>query len=116
MADKKISQLDAKSPPVDADSIPIYDSAGDTTKRITGTVLKAYLKTYFDTLYGRNVSGESMGGSGVNRTVSNTPISGTLKVYDGSARLYGGGVDYTVSGKNVTFSVAPDDPYADYKY
>ncbi len=51
MADTKISSLTTKSPPVDNDSIPIYDSVGDATKRITGTVLKAYLKTYFDTLY-----------------------------------------------------------------
>ena len=48
---QKISQLTAGTP-IDADSVPYVDSTGPTTKRFTLTTLKAFLKTYFDTLYG----------------------------------------------------------------
>lgn len=42
----------SKTPPVDADSFPIVDSeASNVIKRLTFTNLKAFLKTYFDTLY-----------------------------------------------------------------
>jgi hypothetical protein len=47
-----LSRMTAKTTPVDADSFPMVDSeASDATKRVTGTNFKAYLKTYFDTLY-----------------------------------------------------------------
>ena len=115
-SDTKISDLTAKTTPLDADGFPIHDAAGSATKKVIWSRIKAVLKTYFDTIYGTSVSGESMGGSGVNRTVANTPISGTVRIYDGSARLHGGGVDYTISGKNVTFSVAPDSPFADSRF
>lgn len=44
---------DDKATPVDLDRMLWIDSetAPDSLKEITGTVLKAYLKTYFDTLY-----------------------------------------------------------------
>lgn len=42
----------SKATPVDADSFPIVDSeASNVIKRLTFTNLKAFLKTYFDTLY-----------------------------------------------------------------
>lgn len=42
----------SKTTPVDADSVALVDSeASNAPKRVTGTNLKAYLKTYFDTLY-----------------------------------------------------------------
>lgn len=42
----------SKVTPVDADSVPIVDSeAADVIKRVTFTNLKAFLKTYNDTLY-----------------------------------------------------------------
>lgn len=44
--------LTSKSPPVDADELMLLDSAASFgLKRLTGLNLKAYLKTYFDTLY-----------------------------------------------------------------
>lgn len=47
-----ISALTAKNPPVDADSAVIVDSAASNVfKRVTYTNIKAFLKTYFDTLY-----------------------------------------------------------------
>ena len=115
MADTKISALTGKTTPVNADSVPIYDSEAGATRQLTLTNLKAFLKTYNDTLYGRPVSGEVMGGSGINRTIANTPLSGTLKVFDGTVRLYVT-TDYTVSGTDITFFLAPDDPRADYSF
>lgn len=41
-----------KNPPVDADTFPITDSeAANVIKKLSFTNLKAFLKTYFDTLY-----------------------------------------------------------------
>lgn len=41
----------SKNPPIDADTFPIYDSVAGLLKKVTFTNLKAFLKTYFDTLY-----------------------------------------------------------------
>lgn len=53
MPDTKITGLTAVVTPVDADVLPVVqDTAGTpTTKKITWTVIKAFLKTYFDGLY-----------------------------------------------------------------
>ena len=113
--DKKISALTSKTTPANADSWPIHDSAGSATKRVTGTNLKAFLKTYFDTIYGTSVVDEIPTGSGVTRTIANSPIDSTLTVYDGAVRLHIT-TDYTVSDKTITFVVSPDFPYVDYRY
>lgn len=47
-----INSASAKSPPIDADLFVIADTeASNIAKKVTGTALKAYLKTYLDTLY-----------------------------------------------------------------
>lgn len=47
-----IKDAEAKTTPVDADTMPISDSAASgATKKITWANIKAGLKTYFDTLY-----------------------------------------------------------------
>lgn len=46
-----INDAASKSPPIDADTFPIYDSVAAVLKKVTFTNLKAFLKTYFDTLY-----------------------------------------------------------------
>ena len=55
MADTKISALTAKSPPVDNDAVPIFDSAqalpANQNKKVLWSVIKSTLKTYFDGLY-----------------------------------------------------------------
>lgn len=53
MADLKITELDAVTVPVDTDLVPTVQGIGTTplTKKITWTVIKAFLKTYFDSLY-----------------------------------------------------------------
>lgn len=48
-----ITALATKTTPLDADAVVITDSAASNApKRVTGTNWKAYMKTYFDTLYG----------------------------------------------------------------
>lgn len=50
----------SKTTPVDADELPLVDTeASNVLKKLTGTNLKAYLKSYFDTLY--TSSGASVG-------------------------------------------------------
>lgn len=52
-----ISGLTAKATPIDADSIVITDSAAaNVPKRTTLTDFKAFLKTYFDTLYDKTAT------------------------------------------------------------
>lgn len=51
MADQKITDLTAYTPPIDTDVLPIVDVTTSTTKKITWTSIKAALKTYFDGVY-----------------------------------------------------------------
>lgn len=52
--DEKITQITEGSAIVDADLFPIVQNVATTpvTRSKTGTIVKAWLKTYFDTLYG----------------------------------------------------------------
>lgn len=85
--------LTAKATPVDADSIMIVDSAASNVgKKTTFTQIKAFLKTYFDGIYGTS-----------NVTVSN--YTATLP----SASWTGSSAPYTKS-VTVTGIVATDEP------
>lgn len=69
----------AKATPVDADKVAILDSAAsDAPKHVTGTNLKAFLKTYLDTLYVALTGNQTIAGD---KTLSgNTVINGNLTV------------------------------------
>ncbi len=63
----------AKTTPVDADTVPLIDSAASNVlKKVTWANIKATLKTYFDTLYQAAGSYLTSGGA------LGTPSSGTL--------------------------------------
>ena len=49
----------------------------------------------------------TVNGSNTAFTLANTPASGTLQLYADGMRMKGGGVDYTLSGANITMGVAP---------
>jgi len=51
MADSKISALTSYTTPLDADVIPIVDTANVTTKKVSWSDIKTTIKTYTDTLY-----------------------------------------------------------------
>jgi len=86
----------AKATPVDADQLPLVDSAASNVlKKLTWVNVKATLKTYFDTLYTNNtgtvtnVSALTLGTTGTNlsstiATGTTTPVI-TLQVPNASA-------------------------------
>ena len=111
----KITDLTALTTPVDADEMVVEDNSETETKKVTWANVKATLKTYFDSVYGTPVAGEALGGSGVNRTLAHTPISGTLVICDGAVILHKT-TDYTQVTTAVTFVAAPDNPVGYYRY
>lgn len=76
MADQKISTLTNYTPPLDADVIPIVDTANTTTKKVSWANIKATLKTYLDTLYPSG-SGTSTGTNTGDQTISDATITTT---------------------------------------
>lgn len=76
----------SKATPVDADEIPIVDSAASNVlKKLTWANLKATLKTYFDTLYAA-VTGFTMSGNitlGENTSIDHDPVLSADGKYTG---------------------------------
>jgi len=80
-----INAATSKNPPVDADAFPIYDSVGLVLKKVTFTNLKAFLKTYFDTLY-LSLTGGTMSGNitlGENASLDLDPAGSADGKYSG---------------------------------
>jgi hypothetical protein len=64
-----IHGVDAKAPPADADEVAIIDTeALNVLKKTTWTAIKAFLKTYFDTLY-------AAAGGSVTSVTASSPLS-----------------------------------------
>jgi hypothetical protein len=80
MADKKISELDALTTPLDTDVMPIVDNSGTpTTKKTLWSSIKTTLKAYFDTLYPAETAttiGAAIGGAD-NATPNDTDFVAT---------------------------------------
>lgn len=104
MADKKISELAAETTPADADLVAGVDIGGGITKKFTWTVLKAFLKTYFDGIY------QAILVSGTNiKTIDSVTILGSGNIVTGGVPLvlyneltsqYGGGADVSSDDYN----------------
>lgn len=81
-----LSGLTAKTTPVDADSAVIVDSAASNAfKRTTFTNIKAFLKTYFDTLYASNAAISVRAFHDANQSIPNityTALSFNSENYD----------------------------------
>jgi hypothetical protein len=88
MADKKISQLDAKATPVNDDAYAIHDSSDNSSKKTLWSAIKATLKTYFDTLY-LALGGGTMTGDitlGENTSIAVDPVLSADGKYTGITR------------------------------
>lgn len=81
MADLKITGLTAATTPVDADLTVLVQDVATTpvTKKITWTVIKAFLKTYFDTLYPSG-SGTSTGTNTGDNSAASPTVSGIVEL------------------------------------
>lgn len=94
-----VNGLTGKTTPIDADSISIVDSAdSNKQKKVSLTNFKAYLKTYFDTLY-------SAGGSEPAQITITTTVSITTATLDSNSKGQSGKnvvIDNSTNAINIT--------------
>lgn len=98
-----INGATAKTTPVDADTLPITDSeAANVIKKLSFTNLKAFLKTYFDTLYAATLGADDNYVTDAEKTklanLSGTN-TGDVTVSDSSE------IDFTLSGQQISASI-----------
>lgn len=88
-----INGLSALTSPDDGDFLPLYDTSAGSNVKVSLTNLKAFLKTYFDTLYNGQVvagTGLSFDGATLNHTnaVDAQTTSGIYKItYDAQGHI-----------------------------
>lgn len=61
----------------------------------------------------------TINGSNAAFTIANTPIAGSVQLYNRGLRMKGGSVDYSISGTTITFTTAPttgSELVVDYRY
>lgn len=106
MADQKISQLTNYTPPLDADVLPIVDTANVETKKVTWANIKATLEAYFDTLYPAG-SGTSTGTNTGDQTDATLPFT-DITTNNFSTTKHG----FTPKGTNVGNFLKDDGTWA----
>lgn len=80
-----INWATAKTTPVDADMIPLMDSAASNIiKKLSWANVKATLKTYFDTLYSKALWDADLYQYVITRTVAANALTVSLKNYEGN--------------------------------
>jgi hypothetical protein len=90
----------SKTTPVDADEVPITDSASSfSLKKLTWGNLKATLKAYFDGIYA-NLSSPALTGT----PTAPTAVSGTNTTQIATTAFAKSEITATVSGANVSLS------------
>lgn len=90
MADQKISALNADTSPLDTDIVPMVDLVASQTKKITWTSIKAFLKTYFDTLYvapNQDTTGKSAKTDALNSATTVVNVSASVAPSTGNALI-----------------------------
>lgn len=93
----------AKTTPVDADVMPIQDSAASNVKKkVTWANIKATLKTYFDTLYVALTGNQTVAGIKTFSSFPVTPSSAPTTNYQVANKKY---VDDNAGGDTIDFAI-----------
>lgn len=83
--------------------------SGTNIKTVNGgTLLGSGDLTIVVTTFAENIIPTgTVNGSNPDFVLPSTPVASSLKLYSDGVRMIGGGVDYTLSGTNITMVIAP---------
>lgn len=84
-------------------------AAGTNTTQLSTT---AFVTAAIAAFLARIVKNEVPSGSGTTRTIANTPVAGSVEVYD--AVLLGSPGDYSITGVTIEFAIEPTNPLVHY--
>lgn len=103
-------KADLASPALTGNPTAPTQSAGNNSTRVattayadTADALRALLTSFVE----NEVPSGTINSSNVTFTIANTPIVGSVQLFQNGMRLKGGGVDYSISGGTITFVTAP---------